>query len=164
MCLYCLICLSVLMYVVFWSCILYVQYLDLFMYLYQKYSLSLYYSHRHMDFKWNIACLAMCFGLSPITAEAVAERHSLYVRAVMGMRPARSVRGAAVKTWHTLQETFTPEEWDKRTICTHTMNSHNFSFQLPLDININRNLTFILPNELKNSLTSIWGIFLAFSS
>lgn len=55
-------------------------------------------------------CLAMCLAASPITAEAVAERHSLDVWAAVGMRPTRGIRGAAVKTWHALQESFTPEE------------------------------------------------------
>lgn len=52
---------------------------------------------------------------SPITAEAVAEWHSLDVGAVVGVRPARRVRGAAVKTRHALQKAFTPED-DVRTV------------------------------------------------
>ena len=52
----------------------------------------------------------MRLAASPITAEAVAERHSLDVRAAVGMGPARGIRGAAVKTRHALQEAFTPEE------------------------------------------------------
>lgn len=52
---------------------------------------------------------------SPITAEAVAEWHSLDVGAVVGVRPARRVRGAAVKTRHALQKAFTPED-DERTV------------------------------------------------
>lgn len=55
----------------------------------------------------------MCLAASPITAEAVAERHSLDVRAVVGMRPACGVGGAAVETRHTLQETFTPEDGER---------------------------------------------------
>lgn len=55
----------------------------------------------------------MRLAASPITAEAVAERHSLDVRAAVGMGPARGIRGAAVKTRHALQEAFTPEERER---------------------------------------------------
>lgn len=52
---------------------------------------------------------------SPITAEAVAEWHSLDVGAVVGVGPACRVGGAAVETRHALQKAFAPED-DERTV------------------------------------------------
>lgn len=61
----------------------------------------------------------MCLAVSPRAAEAVAQRHSLDVGPAMGMRPAGGVGGAAVKTGHTLQEAFTPEERERRSVDTN---------------------------------------------
>lgn len=47
---------------------------------------------------------------SPVTAEAVAEWHRPDGGAVVGVRPAGGVRGAAVEARHALQEALAPEE------------------------------------------------------
>lgn len=51
----------------------------------------------------------MCLANSPIAAQAVAERHGLDVGAAVGVRPARGIGRAAVKTRHALQEALAPE-------------------------------------------------------
>lgn len=47
---------------------------------------------------------------SPVTTEAVAEWHRPDGGAVVGVRPAGGVRGAAVEARHALQEALAPEE------------------------------------------------------
>lgn len=51
-----------------------------------------------------------CWTASPVATEAVAKRHCPDGGAVVGVRPAGCVRGAAVEAHHALQEALAPEE------------------------------------------------------